>query len=218
MERDSFDELLNSRLTEDEWQGFATILEISKFPADLYKRRLLINKEFRRFYGNTVSNLFRNEFEPDYEQPILEDALKVVDITDKELNDCTKTFEGMSQNEIVLRKEDIIFHKVEGCFKEKQKRSFSNDIDSFVNDLIVGVDSYYGVLKKVKKTGLTLVKGGGVAGAAAKIFGPVTATTYMAGTAVNEMFFETNWKKVLEVIMFSYVVRKRMYIEDRLNF
>ena len=218
MEKDDFDRLLSSRLTEDEWQGFATILEISKFPTDLDKRRILINKAFRHFYGNTIPNRFRNEFEPDYEKPILDDALKEINTSDEKLTDLNKASENMSHIEIILHKEDIVFRKVEAYFKEKKKREFSKDTDNFVKDLIECVDSYYGVLRKVKKAGTKLVIGGGVAaGLAKKVIRPVAGGAYMVGVAINEMFFETNWKKVLPVIMFTYVIRKRMYIEDSLK-
>ena len=77
---DALDRVLAQRLHEDEWKQLAEILDI-KYAKDLAlsEKRKKFNGEIRHFYGHSVPNLGRNEFEPDYWEIILGvgDKLKI---------------------------------------------------------------------------------------------------------------------------------------------
>ncbi len=215
MEHDYFDKLLTCEITEDEWQGYAKILNISKFPKNSDDRRLIINKEFRHSYGNTIRNFGRNDFEPDYEDAILQDALKIVKATNEELSKADEYTKPYKPNMVVLYKEDIIYHRIEQSFKEKYNRKFSNNVNDLVNDLLEAVDTYYSA--KLTKTKNTFIKGSPFAILAKASSRVLLGGLIIAVTSVNEIFFKANWNKVLPAIMLTYIIRKRLYIMEKLK-
>lgn len=186
MKYDAFDEiLLNENVTDEEWEAYYKVLEIKKKDFNGEERRLIINDAFRKFYGNSVANvvLKRNEFEPDYEEPILKDTLHFF-----YFNDDLKIDE-MS----VLEKEKLVYENLMG------NNYVNNNIATITDDIIKKAKS------KVNTVSNILVSGG-IGTIAARL---VSLPIGVAATA-NQLLFETNWKKVIATIALTYKIRKRL--------
>lgn len=186
MKYDAFDEiLLNENVTDEEWEAYYKVLEIKKKNFNREEKRLIINDAFRKFYGNSVVNvvLRRNEFEPDYEEPILKDTLHFF-----YFNDDLKIDE-MS----VLEKEKLVYENLMG--------------DNYVNNNIATITD--DIIKKAKSkvnTVSNILVSGGIGTIAARL---VSLPIGVAATA-NQLLFETNWKKVIATIALTYKIRKRL--------
>lgn len=186
MKFDAFDEILiNENVTEEEWDAYYKILDIKKKVFSKEERRLIINDAFRKYYGNSLANvvLKRNEFEPDYEEPILKAALHFF-----YFNDDIK-IEEMS----VLEKEKLVYENLMG--------------DNYVNNNIATLTD--DIIKRAKSKVNTIVNvlvSGGVGTIAARLF---SLPLGVAATA-NQLLFETNWKKVMATIALTYKIRKRL--------
>ncbi len=198
MEFDEFDKLLSDkRVTDEEWKAFAFILEIKNIDKmNDNEKRLIVNKEFRRFYGNTVINILRyffsNEFSPDYEDPILKEVCGYLDIAD-----------DISPDASVLEIEDSIFKCI------GKDRVFNKDsYDIYVKDILEAADSKVSLLKKVLSGA-----SGGVAGVLGRTFGFFG----IGATTVNTFLFDTNYKIIFATIMLTYTIRKNLLIKDLFN-
>ena len=186
MKYDAFDEILiNENVTNEEWDAYYKVLDIKKKDFSKEERRLIINDAFRKFYGNSLANvvLKRNEFEPDYEEPILKDTLHFF-----YFNDDIK-IEEMS----VFEKEKLIYENLMG------DNYVNVNIETLTDDIIKRAKS------KVNTIANVLVSGG-VGTIAARV---VSLPLGVAVTA-NQLLFETNWKKVIATIALTYKIRKRL--------
>ena len=62
-------------LTWEDWETLGSIFELTKInQATKQEKREILNREIRHAYGNTALNLFRNNYEPDYEEIVRKTA------------------------------------------------------------------------------------------------------------------------------------------------
>ena len=211
MKLDEFDNLVSDeRITENEWKAFATILKIKDIEnKNCQERCLAVNKEFRHYFGNTVANMARNEYEPDYEV-ILE---------------ATRVFLGVEDDfpseASILKKEDIICKNIVGeeTINEKSYEAFVERITKISDSR---AESVLQRILNGLKDGLT--RGGAVVLIGrilsivkiARIATPVGCASILAGV-VNQVLFETKWEIVLSIIMLTYSIRKRLEILDAIS-
>ncbi len=75
--------LCDPGLTWDDWETLGSIFDLTNInQASKQERREIINREIRHAYGNTALNLFRNNYEPDYEE-IIRKTAAVLNLTEK---------------------------------------------------------------------------------------------------------------------------------------
>ena len=195
MEFDGVDELLrDKRITDKEWKAFAVVLEIKNIEKiDDDKKPLIVNKEFRRYFGNTLINIGRNiagnNYSPDYEDPILKDACCYLGISD-----------DISPNASVLEIEESIF-KCIGKDRVFNKESY----DIYVKDILEAADAKDSLIKKLI---------GGATGAAVRLLGKTAGILGVSMTTVNAFFFDTNWRITLATIMLAHTIRKNLLLKD----
>ena len=199
MENDSLDILLKDRRIQDvEWIALGRALDIYKIEekSDEDKAKI-VNMELRHYYGNTIANILRSIYEPDYKDPIIKDALEFCNL---KMN--------VKENDIDII-EDIIYQELTTAFKHKKLQEWNSrkkETTEYFNMLIeIGRDAntWVKVFKKI-------VLGGGKAGLAGRFFGVPGA----AVTVVNQFLFDTNWKKVIPAILIVSVIRKRLKISS----
>ena len=62
-------------LTWEDWETLGSIFELTNInQASKQEKREILNREIRHAYGNTALNLFRNNYEPDYEEIVRKTA------------------------------------------------------------------------------------------------------------------------------------------------
>ena len=153
--------------------------------------------ELRHYYGNTIVNIFRDIYEPDYEDPIIKDALVFCNL---EINVEEKDIDFI---------EETIYQELTTAFKYKKLQEWNlrkKETTEYFNMLIeIGRDAntWVKVFKKI-------VLGGGKAGLAGRFLG----MPWAAAAAANQFLFETNWKKVIPTILIVSVIRKRLKINS----
>ena len=199
MRFDEFDILLSdSRITEVEWKAFAKILKIKDIEnKNTQERCLIVNKEFRHYFGNTIINVVRDEYSPDYEIII----------------QATRGFLGIDEVDFptdapILVKESLICKKIVG--------------DELINELTYEsfVDRIMEVSNAKAETILTKILNGlkdGLKGGLIGVFSKSLGYVGMVGGVVNRVLFETNWEIVLSIIMLACSIRKRLAILDEFS-
>lgn len=202
MEHDSLDELLkDNRIMDDEWLALGRALNIDNILSkSTIDRAKSVNQELRHFFGNTIVNVTRNIYEPDYGDPILTETLKICEI---EQNTSQKSIEQI---------EEEIYRKLTNSFKKKHPLEWDasrKNIRTFFDKLIdIGRDTR-SVSDIVKDAALT----GGLAAVAARFINSAVGV----GIVANKLLFDTNWKKVLPAILIVSVIRKRLRVSDMLK-
>lgn len=74
---DELDKLLaDEGLLKEDWEGIEKVLG-EAFPAESNERRKFVSKEIRHNYGHSVTNLFREWYEPDYAEIVRATAEKL---------------------------------------------------------------------------------------------------------------------------------------------
>ena len=199
MENDSLDILLKDRRIQDvEWIALGRALDIYKIEekSDEDKAKI-VNMELRHYYGNTIANIFRDSYEPDYKDPIIKDALEFCNL-----------IMNVKENDIDTI-EETIYQELTTAFKYKKLQEWNlrkKETTEYFNMLIeIGRDAntWVKVFKKI-------VLGGGKAGLAGRFLG----MPWAAAAAANQFLFETNWKKVIPTILIVSVIRKRLKINS----
>ncbi|WP_295359678.1 hypothetical protein [uncultured Succiniclasticum sp.] len=200
MRFDEFDILLSdSRITEVEWKAFAKILKIKDIEnKDTQERCLTVNKEFRHYFGNTIINVVRDEYSPDYDIII----------------QATRGFLGIDEVDFptdasILVKESLICKKIVG-----DELINESTYETFI-DRIMEVSNAKAETRLTKfinglKDGL---KGGLMGYYRSKSLGYVG----IVGGVVNRVLFETNWEIVLSIIMLTCSIRKRLAVLDEFS-
>ena len=75
--------LCDPNLTWDDWETLGSIFELTNInQASKQEKREILNREIRHAYGNSALNLFRNNYEPDYEE-IVRKTAAVLNSTEK---------------------------------------------------------------------------------------------------------------------------------------
>ncbi|WP_018702664.1 MULTISPECIES: YaaW family protein [Sporomusaceae] len=75
--------LCDPNLTWDDWETLGSIFELTNInQASKQEKREILNREIRHAYGNSALNLFRNNYEPDYEE-IVRKTAAVLNLTEK---------------------------------------------------------------------------------------------------------------------------------------
>lgn len=75
--------LCDPGLTWDDWETLGSIFELTNInQVSKLEKREMINRELRHAYGNTALNLFRNSYEPDYEEIVRKTAM-ILDLNEK---------------------------------------------------------------------------------------------------------------------------------------
>ena len=75
--------LCDPNLTCDDWETLGSIFELTNInQASKQEKREILNREIRHAYGNSALNLFRNNYEPDYEE-IVRKTAAVLNLTEK---------------------------------------------------------------------------------------------------------------------------------------
>lgn len=74
---DELDKLLSDdRLLKEDWEGIEKVIG-DALPTDEKEKRKFVSKEIRHNYGHTVPNMFREWYEPDYEEIVRATAEKL---------------------------------------------------------------------------------------------------------------------------------------------
>ena len=183
---DEFDSLLlDKRITSEEWLALGKVLGLSSILSqNMNKRRISVNKEFRHCFGHTIANFLRNDFEPDYRYPILQETFEKLGI------------EPFNKYDKIYYIEEKFFNYVTKNFNLIDS---VNEKDFFEKLIEVGEDAWsFG--KRI--TNLSL-KDGAVAVAGG-----------LPLAVINKTFFDTNWKKVIPTILIISLIRKRLKISD----
>lgn len=199
MKNDSLDRLLkDNRILDNEWIAFGKALSISDIlkiaPIDRAKE---VNKELRHYYGNTITNLARDNYEPDYENPILIETAKICKI-------------DLNLSQVSLERiEEEIYRKLTDSYTEKHPVGWKKckiTSDAYFDQLISIGQNARNTLDIVKEIAID----GGITAGLTRMVNSYTGMFY----ACNKMFFDTNWKKVLPTILIISVIRKRLKICD----
>ena len=193
MKSDEFDKLVSdSRITDDEWKAFVKILKIKDILSqDISSRSLIVNKNFRHYFGHTLVNIFRDEYSPDYKE-ILKDTMVYLGISE----------DSYPSDMSILEKEDLITKKI------VEDKVLNVDTGEFVESIIEIADSKVSKVKQVTD---------GLKGGALVVFGKFLGIGGAVAGIVNKLLFATNWKIVLSVIMLTCCIRKRLVIMEGLS-
>ncbi|MBQ7629617.1 MAG: hypothetical protein IJS81_05335 [Selenomonadaceae bacterium] len=145
---DKLDALLaDERITDEEWAALGEVLGIYKILSKKKnERRVIVNKEFRHYFGHTLANFFRNDYEPDY-FPILKE-----------------TFEKMGFNFTQYKKIHCIEEDFYNVVTENFNAADFDDEKDFFKKLIKVGENSWGFGKGIKnislKDGAVAVAGG----------------------------------------------------------
>ena len=187
--KDSLGTLLSSGyLHDEEWAalgkalGISNILELSD-----NVRALTINKELRHYFGHTVANIFRDEYEPDYRDPILNSVAEYLGI------EIQADQSDMLLEEKVLQK--ILLDYQKKVIKDKGLREWKKLERDTSKRYEILIQASQAEMRGIKEIGKKVV-------IPAIMLDPVLGTIYVMG--------DTNWKKVLSAVGVVCAIRKRI--------
>jgi uncharacterized protein YaaW (UPF0174 family) len=239
---DQLDKLLTDPgLTQDDWEAFANILSID-LPEATDERRMLVSKEIRHNYGHSVRNVFREWFDPDYDE--------IVRATAKKLNIKVKDHHTLDEIEdrIVAELMDIAKGKI---IKEKGREAWDkieNEIGQNIANLEESGSLPPGAMEQITRARslgvMAALIGGRLAGFAlyalanqtffaiarflglgigVAVAGPAIAAAlaFLLGpagwiVAVGLAAYDlgnTNWKKTIPAVLIVVLVRRRLQYE-----
>ncbi len=194
MKSDEFDKLVSDgKITDDEWKAFAKILKIKDILSikENGRRCLIVNKEFRHYFGNTLVNFFRDEYSPDYED-ILQATMVCLGISE----------DSYPSDMSILEKEDLITKKI------VEDKILNVDTGEFVESIIEIADSKVSMVRQIID---------GLKGGVLVVFAKSWGFWGVFAGVVNKLLLDTNWKIVLSVIMLTCCIRKRLVIMEGLS-
>ncbi len=244
-QNDQLDTVLqDSRLSNDDWQSLADVLKLDEFDITLPKneKRELINRELRHSYGHTFKNIFRDEYEPDYDEIIRATAKKLK--LSVRAHHTIDELEDKILIEVIDRIKETIIKKEGEAAWEKIEEDVNNDIIKQYDEGNLP-PGFLDELKKYKGGVLVaLLLAGKLSGIAVylvanqlffaiarylslrigvAVAGPIIGKSlaFLLGPAgwvfaalwLTYDIGNTNWKKVLPAAVIIIVLRKRFMYE-----
>ncbi len=243
---DELDLLLQDRrLTDDDWTALATSLEVTSedLAGTWNHKRALVNRELRHSYGNTLANLARTEYEPDYAE-IVRASAKKLRLQPKDHHGVAELGQKIVVELIDRAKEAIIKEKGRAAW-DKIEAAAQADVEKAIEDGTIPAD----VAKRLKGIHggafLTALLAGRLAGfglyiVANQVFfamarflglrigvaaaGPIIGKTLAfflgpPGWVFGALWIaydlgDTNWKKVMPAVATVAMLRARLRFED----
>jgi uncharacterized protein YaaW (UPF0174 family) len=237
---DELDLLLqDNRLTLDDWILFAKVFDLSSDIPHAHDKRKIINQELRHSYGHTMVNIFREWYEPDYQEIVRATALKMK-IPAKEHHTTSELEDRIIVEFIDQIKEQIIKKEGLDAWKKIEK-----DAEEEIQQLINNEDLPKDILEELKK-----IRSGGVMialyagrlagislylvanqlffalsrylglGIGVAVAGPIIGKTLSfllgpAGWILTTMWMvydlgNTNWQKVIPGVFVAAVLRRKL--------
>ena len=183
--------LFSGYLHAEEWTALGKVLGISGI-LDLSDnaRSLTVNKELRHYFGHTVANFFRDEYEPDYREPILNDVAEYLGIEVQADQSDMVLEEKVLQKILLDYKKKVIKDKGLSEWEEVER-----DTSKYYEILIQASQAEMSVTKEIGKKVVTSV-------IMLNPVGRLLVPVYEMG--------DTNWKKVLSAVGLVCAIRKRI--------
>lgn len=233
----------DSRIEKEEWVAFGEILEISDLmKMSLEDRQKKVNQEIRHYYGHTIANIFRSEYEPNYVEPILINTAKKLKVTVS--NHRVEDIEDKIIIKVIeIAREQIIKEKGQKAW-DKIEKEIQDQLDELIRLGKIPEDTAEEILKLRGAAMMGALIGGNLAGftlfivanqtffAIARMLGlrigvavagPIVGGTLafllgpagfiMAGLTILYDLGNTNWKKVIPAVVLVAGIRKRLAFE-----
>ena len=230
----------NPKVEREEWEALGEILEISNIMAmSLQERQKKVNQEIRHYYGHTFVNLTRNEYEPNYVEPILIETAKKLKVTVS--NHRAEDIEDKIMIKVIeIAREKIIKEKGQDAW-DKIEKEIQDQLDELIRLGKIPKDTAEELLKLRGAAMIAALIGGKLAGFALYIVanqaffaiarllglrigvavaGPIVggalafllgpAGFALAGLTILYDLGNTNWKKVIPSIVMIAAIRKRL--------
>ena len=230
----------NPKVEREEWEALGEILEISNIMAmSLQERQKKVNQEIRHYYGHTFVNPIRNEYEPNYVEPILIETAKKLKVTVS--NHRAEDIEDKIMIKVIeIAREKIIKEKGQDAW-DKIEKEIQDQLDELIRLGKIPKDTVEELLKLRGAAMIAALIGGKLAGFALYIVanqaffaiarllglrigvavaGPIVggalasllgpAGFVLAGLTILYDLGNTNWKKVIPSIVVIAAMRKRL--------
>lgn len=230
----------NPKVEREEWEALGEILGISNIMAmNLHERQKKVNQEIRHYYGHTFVNLTRNEYEPNYVEPILIETAKKLKVTVS--NHRAEDIEDKIMIKVIeIAREKIIKEKGQDAW-DKIEKEIQDQLDELISLGKIPKDTVEELLKLRGAAMIAALIGGKLAGFALYIVanqaffaiarllglrigvavaGPIVGGTLafllgpagfaLAGLTILYDLGNTNWKKVIPSIVIIAAIRKRL--------